>query len=179
MRDFLEIADEQFISIRDSIHHYGDEIRQQIADNQADNVLIDMVSLKEYMKLNKEMRNFLSELAEINHAEIQEISPENYLEQLSWLGIKNLGDLQQMLADNRKLAFALAKYTLDKTDLDILASNIGLRYLCRAELLNKQYTKEKIEEFLALSTGDSKRAVRQAQHLCDVYVKVKGECDVK
>lgn len=171
----LEIADEEFISIRDNIHLYGDEIRQKIADNQADQVLIDMVSLKEYMKLNKEMRGFLSELAAINKAEIQEISPESYLEQLVWLGKRNLGDLQQMLEENKQLAFALAKYTLDKTDLDILASNVGLRYLCRAELLNKHYPQEKIEDFIALSTGDSKRAVRQAQHLLDVYEKVTGE----
>lgn len=171
----LEIADEEFISIRDSIHQYGDEIRKQIADNQAECVLIDMVSLTEYMKLNREMRSFLSELAEINRAEIQEISPESYLEQLMWLGKRSLGDLQQMLEENKQLAYVLAKYTLDKTDLDILASNIGLRYLCRAELLNKHYPKEKIEEFITLSTGDSKRAARQAQHLMDVYEKVMGE----
>lgn len=169
----LEIADEEFISIRDSIHRYGDDIRQQIADNQAERVLIDMVSLKEYMKLNREMRGFLSELASVNRAEIQEISPESYLEQLAWLGKKSLGDLQQMLEENKQLAFALAKYTLDKTDLDILSSNVSLRYLCRAELLNKHYPREKIEEFIALSTGDRKRAVRQAQHLLNVHEKVR------
>ncbi len=171
----LEIADEEFVSIRDSIHQYGDEIRQRITDNQAENILIDMVSLKEYMKLNKEMRGFITALAAINNAEIQEISPESYLEQLMWLGKKTLGDLQQMVEENRDLAFSLAQHTLDQTDLDILASNVGLRYLCRAELLKQQCSSEKIAEFIALSTGNVARSARQAKHLISVYTKVTGE----
>ena len=170
----LEIADERFVDIRDNLHRYGDEIRAQIAENRADNVPLDLVSLKEFAAHNKALRAFMEEMAAICGAEIQDINPENYLQQFAWLGKKTLGDLQEMLREDGPLALALARYTLERTDLDILSSNAALRYLCRAELINRGYSEDKIAEFLALTANNPKRALRQAKHLLDVYSKVKG-----
>jgi ppGpp synthetase/RelA/SpoT-type nucleotidyltranferase len=178
VRDFsrvaglLEIADREFVRIRDSIHSYGDDIRRRIADNEADEITIDLVSLNEYVLHNREMRAFLGEIAGLCHAEISDISPEVYLDQLHFLGKKTLGDVQQMLQANHDLALRLAAYTLEKTDLDILSSNVGLRYLCRAELVRTGYTAEQVEQFLALSVGDRQRAKKQAKHLFDVCARI-------
>jgi hypothetical protein len=80
--------------------------------------------------------------------------------------------MQDMLAENGEYALKLAKFSLEKTDLDILSSNVGLRYLCRAELILKGYSQEKVEEFIALSVGSTERAKRQAKHLFDVVGKI-------
>ena len=114
------------------------------------------------------MRSFLGEFAascgsEIS--EISEISPENYIEQLRWLGKKTLGDMEQLLEENHDLALSHAKTALENADLDILSSNVGLRFLCRAELLNKKYSEEQVTEFLMLSVGDKVRASRMAKNL--------------
>lgn len=161
----LELADDEFVRVRDTVHAYTRDIKQKIADDDADDVLIDSVSLREYVLHNRKMRGLLDEMAAICGAEIREISPENYLEQLRWLGKRNLGDLEQLLEKNHDLALALAKKALENTDLDILSSSVGLRFLCRAELLNKKYSEEQVTEFLVLSVGDKTRASRMAKSL--------------
>ena len=171
----LEIADDEFVRVRNDMHAYTEEIRQKIIDNQADDVHIDMISLNEYVKRNGKMQAFLSELAKISHAEISEIDPEGYIVQLNFLGKESLGDLQQMMEENRELALKLAEKALANADLDILSSSVGLRFLCRAELLNKNYPFEKAVEFLKLSMGTKEKAERQAKHLFRTYEKIKEE----
>ena len=161
----LELADDEFVRVRDTVNAYTDDIRQKIANDDADDVLIDSVSLQEYVLHNKRMRIFIGELAAIGGSEISEISPENYIEQLRWLGKKNLGDMELLLVENHDLALALAREALENTDLDILSSSVGLRFLCRAELLSKKYSEEQITEFLMLSVGDKTRAQRMAKNL--------------
>ena len=66
---------------------------------------------------------------------------------------------------------------LANADLDILSSSVGLRFLCRAEILNKHYSLEKTTEFLKLSMGTTEKAERQAKHLLRTYEKIKEECE--
>ena len=161
----LELADDEFTRVRDVVKTYTEDIRQKIINDEADDVLIDNVSLKEYVLRNKKMRSFLDELSAICESEISEISPDNYVEQLRWLGKKTIGEVKHFLEENRPLALSLAKAALENTDLDILSSSVGLRFLCRAELLNKSYTEEQVTEFLMLSVGNTQRASRMAKSL--------------
>jgi ppGpp synthetase/RelA/SpoT-type nucleotidyltranferase len=168
----LELADKEFMSIRDNINDYGDEIRRRIANNEADDVSIDLVSLNEYVLHNHEMRKFLEKIASLCNAEISDISPEVYLEQLRYLGKHTIGDLQDMLAGDGDYALKLAEYSLKNTDLDILSSNVGLRYLCRAELVLKGYEPEKADEFIAISVGSLERARKQTKRLFEIAGKI-------
>lgn len=162
----LEIADEQFVKIRDDIEAYEADVRDKIANDNADDLSIDNVSLNEYIKLNKNMLAFMSELSELcDGAEISNISAEPYIQQLAYLNVKTLGDLSKMLANNKELAIKLAKRMLENTDLDILSSNVGLRFLCRAELINKGYDIDQIVDFMKISLVDEARATRQAKRV--------------
>lgn len=171
----LEIADDEFVRVRDDMRSYTEEIRQKIIDNKADDVHIDMISLNEYVKRNVKMQELISKIAQISNAEISEIDPESYIVQLKFLGKETLGDLQIMLAENQELALKLAQKALSNADLDILSSSVGLRFLCRAEMLNKNYPLEKVTEFLKLSMGTVERAQRQAKHLLATYDKLEEE----
>lgn len=171
----LEIADDEFVRVRDNMKTYTEEIRKKIIDNKADDVHIDMISLNEYVKRNGKMQELISEIAEISHAEISEIDPESYIVQLKFLGKETLGDLQKMMEEDRELALKLAERALANADLDILSSSVGLRFLCRAELLNKNYSLERATEFLKLSMGTAEKAERQAKHLLHTYEKMKEE----
>ena len=161
----LEIADDEFVRVRDDVTMYTEDIRQMIINDKAENVLIDTVSLKEYVLRSKNMRSFLAELASICSSEISEINPDNYIEQLRWLGKNTLGDMERLLEENHDLAMRLARNSLENTELDILSSSVGLRFLCRAELLNKKYSEDKAMEFFMLSTEDENRAKRMAKSL--------------
>ena len=171
----LEIADDEFVRVRDNMRGYTEEIRKKIIDNKADEVHIDMISLNEYVKRNIKMRELVADIAKISNAEISEIDAESYIVQLKFLGKETLGDLQKMLEENRELALKLAKKTLANAELDILSSTIGLRFLCRAELLNKNYSLQKTTDFLKLSMGTTQKAERQAKHLFNTYEKIKEE----
>jgi len=161
----LELADDEFARVRDQMKDYTEKIRLRIIENCADEVRIDMISLSEYVRRNHRMQSFLSELASITGAEISDVNPDSYIQQLAWFGVTTLGGLQDMMERNHDLALDLARQTLENSELDILASNIGLRYLCRAELVQGDYTENQIAQFLMLSTGREDRAQRQAAQL--------------
>ena len=168
----LELADSEFVRLRDAMNDYTADIHEKIVENKADNVGIDMISLNEYMRCNKEMRKFISALAGIENSEISEVNPEAYIEQLMFLGIDTLGGLQNMLETCGKSAYEMAKKTLEGTELDILSSNVALRFLCRAYLIKNDYTRDKTEEFFMLSVGDKSRAEKQAKRLLDIKNKM-------
>ncbi|MGN0777528.1 MAG: GTP pyrophosphokinase family protein [Aristaeellaceae bacterium] len=161
----LELADEEFMRMRDGIQDYTQTVCRKIAQDCANDVDIDLISLQAYVSHNPQMQTLTAELAAICGSAVEPVSPEGYIAQLRWLGKKTLGDLQAMLADNHDLALALAKQALSGTGLDILSSNIGLRFLCRAELLNKGYTPEQMTAFFKLTTNNDTRAQRQAASL--------------
>ena len=171
----LEIADNEFVRVRDDMNRYTEETRRKIIENDADDVPIDMVSLDEYMRSNDRMRNFIKRLASIENSEISEINPEAYIPQLKWLKIETIGDLAKMLERNEQLAYKLAEKVLRGSELDILASNVALRFLCRAELVSGGYNAEQAAEFIVLSVNKKERAERQAKHLFKMYADIKQE----
>lgn len=167
----LELADDEFVRVRNDARAYTEGIRQKIIRDEAGDVLIDSVSLREYIAGSRSMREFLRELAAICGAEIREISPENYIRQLRWLGKRTLGDMELLLEENRELALSLARASLEHTELDILSSSVGLRFLCRAELVNKGYSEGQAAEFMKLSTGNEDRALRMAKSLFQTKIR--------
>lgn len=167
----LELADDEFVSIREHMKSYTEDIRQKIIEGCANDIQIDLISLTEYINKNQTMRGFLVELSNAckgddgQPAEIREITPESYILQLKWLGITNLGEMQNLVNENMELALKMAKATFENTDLDILSTNAALRYLCHACLINRDYTRQQAEEFFKLSTNNYKRAERMANNL--------------
>lgn len=165
----LEIADAEFMRTRDMMKTFASVTREKIMNDDAQDVDINLISLKEYMLLNKNMRSFLNEVAAIEGSEIYETNPESYIDQLSFLGIDTIGLIQEMLQKSHDVAFALAKKSLEGSELDILSSNIALRYLCRAHMVMNGYSEEKITEFICLTSSKKERANRQAKHLIRMY----------
>lgn len=159
----LELADDEFMRVRDGMKAYTDDIRRRIKENHADNVAINMVSMREFVLLNEKMNSLLKKISSINGAEIKTVSPDNYIDQLKWFGVTTIGGLQDLMERNEALAYSLAEKTLKNTDIDVLSSSVGLWYLCRAELINGDYTEDKIAEFLTISLKDENRAKRQAK----------------
>ena len=70
-----------------------------------------------------------------------------------------------MISDNYALAIKLADKALAAANLDIVSSSVALRFLCRAELINKNYDYDKIVEFLKISLRSADKAERQAKYL--------------
>ena len=161
----LEIADEHFMRIRDTVANYTEEVHTKIMNDDANDIRIDSVSLGEYMRYSRNMRSFLEQIAKLCNAEIYDDSAESYLEQFAWLKKETLGDLQKMLEEDAPLALQMAEETLGQMDLDIFSSTAALRFLCRAELVLKGYSREQAKEFFYISTKDASRAERYANEV--------------
>ena len=168
----LELADDEFVRARDNMVGYTEDIRKRIVTDDANDISINMISLNEYVLRNKKMQGLIKEIAAISNAEINRIDPESYIPQLAFLGIRKLGDIETMIKENYDLAMRLAKKALSMADLDIVSSSVALRFLCRAELINKNYDFDQMVEFLKISLGTKEKAERQAKHL----LKLKEEC---
>ncbi len=167
----LELADDEFVRARDNMFAYTEDIRKRIITDEANDVAINMISLNEYVLHNRNMQKIIKEIADIAGAEISNIDPESYIPQLAYLGVKKLGDIERMIKENYSLAIKLASKSLSMANLDIVSSSVALRFLCRAELLNKNYDLDKIIEFLKISLGNKEKAERQAKLL----LKHKGD----
>lgn len=167
MAGLLEIADDEFIRLRDGMKAYTDDIRERIKENRADEVVINAVSINEFVQNNRLMCELNRKIAAINGAEIKKVDAGNYIEQLGWLGVTKIGELQDMTKRCGDAAFALAETALGATDIDVLSSNVGLWYLCRAELIEKKYGEKDIAEFFGFSLKDKETAKRRAKTFYD------------
>ena len=168
----LELADDEFVRARDNMLEYTEDIRKRIITDDADDVVINMISLNEYVLHNQKMQSLIEEISAISGAEINVIDPEGYIPQLAFLGITKLGDIEIMISENHDLALKLAEQALSSADIDIVSSSVALRFLCRAELLNKNYNFDQVVEFLELSLKNREKAERQAKYL----LKQKENC---
>lgn len=171
----LELADDEFMRSRDHINAYADEIREKIIHNNADDVLLDMISLREYMKRNTSMRAFIDRLAAIEGSEIDELDPEGYIAQLRWLKVGTIGQLHRMLERNEEVAYELARNVLEGSELDLLASTAALRFVCRAELCTAGYSEEQMAEFIGLTVKQKDRASRQVKSLLRSYAEIRSK----
>lgn len=164
----LEIADDQFINIRNDIRKYGEEVEQLLQQGKLGEVLIDLVTLKQYLENNENIKSFTNELITMSGAKRRTFSPESYIEQLTFLGKKTIGDIELMLYDNREKALKLARHTFETNKLNWISSNISLYFLCRAELLDNGYSLDDITKFMNLTTKNQRRAQRQAEQLVNM-----------
>lgn len=166
----LEIADDEFIRLRNGMKSYTDDVRARIKENRADEVVINAVSINEFVQHNRLICELNRRIAAINGAEIKNVDAGNYIEQLGWFKIMKIGELQKLTEQRGEAAFALAENALGATDIDVLSSNVGLWYLCRAELIAEKYTSEKIAEFFSFSIKDKETAKRRSKSFYDKYI---------
>ena len=70
-----------------------------------------------------------------------------------------------MLEENGELALKIAKNVLCPAKLDIVSCTVALRFLCLAELINKEYSKNQIIDFFTLTTNNREKAEKDALDL--------------
>ena len=130
----MELADDEFSRIRNSIADYRRRMQNLVLNGQLEEVALDgdtflsYVAMHPFDKLNRK-------IAAITQAEIQESTFIPYLTVLRQLNIKTLGDVERMMANYFDDAYQLALFQLGSTDIDILASTVGLQNLCFVHIL--------------------------------------------
>ena len=133
----LELADEQFSTIRTNLNDYRRQVQSLVAGGRFDDVHLDGDSFSSYLKL-RPFDRLLKKIAAINQAEVHESSLMPYLNVLKDLHFETLGDVERLIADYSDDAYSLAVYEIGNTDLDIISSTVALQDLCIVYLLKKR-----------------------------------------
>ena len=160
----LELADEEFSRIRKELSDYRRKAEQLVKDGSFDEVSLDGDTWRSYLALDP-FASLNNKIAAINQAEVQPLSGMPYLEPLLKLGMKTLGDVENMRKRYADKAYRLALHQITGTDLDIIASTLGLQNLCIVYAAERDGEKG-IEFFLDCLNGPSKYNAESARRIC-------------
>jgi len=169
----LELADEEFVRVRETMSGYVSSVHEKIAANEAQDVALDAISMQEYVRYNEPMQAFIKRLSEIEHSEILDVDAGGFVPALVELGITELGGVQTMLEENEELAYRLAYRILNGSELDILTSSTAIRFLLQAYLLNHHCDEDTMAKCFELSGSDAKRVHAMAKRLMKTYEAIK------
>jgi ppGpp synthetase/RelA/SpoT-type nucleotidyltranferase len=132
----LELIDEEFSRLRNTITDYRRQMLALEASGQLDDVDLNADTFRRYL----DMRPFASlnqRIASINQAELYPVPMMPYLRILQKLGLETLGDVNRLIEEHSDDAYRLAVSQLGTTDLDILSDNIGIQNLCLVHVLKQ------------------------------------------
>lgn len=161
----LEIADNQFIELRESVNKYESHVKERISEDEANDILLDKVSLWEYIQLNRVFLDLLGQIKDSTGIDIEIIKPDNYLELLYFFKLETLGDLSDFIERNKDSALRAILEKIKEHELDITTSNMILRFLCRAELTDNGYSANDIRQFVSIAIADKDRVERYVNSL--------------
>lgn len=165
MASLLEVADAGFMRIKHELDIYSKVVADKLRTGDVTNVSIDSLSLREFLKYNDDFVKFTDDIAAISNASLMHINPDNYIKQLEFFDVTTLGDLINMQKEYQELAMKLAYSTLHDSEIDELASTVGLFYLCRAALLKGPYSQADIYRYLEILLTKESLIEKQANHL--------------
>ncbi len=161
----LEIADREFLAIRDDSNEYTKQIRERINSSKGDYVPIDRVSLSEYLRNNGEMIKFINTVYEKLGVEIEYVDPGTFIKQLEWLGVETIGDLTVLFKNNQQYVYDMIKTTVDDMGIDIMSTAAVLRLMCEGELIRGKLKEPQIRRYLSVSYSDPAKIERNLNRI--------------
>ena len=165
MASLLEIADEGFLRIKDELGVYTDSVIITLAKGNVDDIAIDAISIREFIKYNEKFVAFTNAIASISDASLITVSAEPYINQLGLIGVSTLKDVLVLLDQEREHALTLAKDILEGSEIEELSSTVGLYFLCRARLIWGDFSETQITRFFETENTDSKRISRNVARI--------------
>ena len=154
LEGMLEVADDEFLTIRNEIDSYRSKIRSLVSKGEFKDISFNIDSYKSYLALNP-YDSLITRIASITGAEVEYVSYVKFYETFVDLGIKTLSEVEQMRIENSDDAYKLSLIQLGGTDIDIISSTIAIRNLLIIYLLKKGGNREDIKNLLASMFGNS------------------------
>ena len=166
----LELADDEFSRIRKDLTDYRRKMEQLVRNGSFDEVSLNADTFRSYLALDP-FASLNAKIAAINQAEVQVLSGMPYLEPMRRLGLQTLGDVERMRKSCSGRAYQLALHQISGTDLDIIASTLGLQNVCLVYAAEKGGEKG-IEFFLNYLNGPSRYNAETAGKLYAQLAKI-------
>ena len=143
----LELADDQFIQIRNELEAYENDIKDTIVKAPQD-VSIDKVSIFNYVKASELLNLLDAEISQIMGVKLINLAKENaarHVKYLAYFGIETISQLEEEVIRLRE--FIIQRATDIETTSDHVSRGISIFYLYQV-LASKIGTEEEILEFL-------------------------------
>lgn len=171
----LEIADREFIGIRDDLAFYSRKLDSQI-EQSLENIQIDNISLSKYLDQSnyvKETNLYIAKICDAKIVEEKDLS--YYVKYLNNLDIFTLKKLHIELEKNIGLIKKIASSFLKENDDSFLYNTIILFYLGFAKIAQTQSINQITEFFRDNSIGLSDEVDNFAMELKDIYSEYTNE----
>lgn len=145
----LELADKEFMGIRNSLEAYRSSVQLDIQSNSKP-VPIDSVSLQEFINTSKTLKKLNKAICEVANGKLKDYdeTTDETIEKLSFVGISSIQQIELELQKNFDLILKIVElvFAPHKNLKGRFNCTIGLLYLCHAILVQKNST-ETITEF--------------------------------
>jgi ppGpp synthetase/RelA/SpoT-type nucleotidyltranferase len=132
----LELIDEEFNRLRNTLTEYSRQLLALEASGRLDEVDLNVDTFRRYLEAQPFAR-LNRRIASINQAELYPVSMMPFLRVLQKLGFETLGDVNRLIDEHSDDAYRLAVSQLGTTDLDILSENVGILNLCYVYVLKR------------------------------------------
>ncbi|MCK9398300.1 MAG: hypothetical protein M0Q44_22280 [Methylobacter sp.] len=143
----LELADDQFIQIRDDLDRYKKTVQESII-SEPESISVDAVSVYEFANTSQLVKNLDTQISAITNLTIKEIEKKDVtglIKYLQFFGIKSISQLNEALEANSDLILRRAKDVNSKGGTAI--KGLCIFYLSHA-LAAKTRNKEEIEAYV-------------------------------
>lgn len=143
----LELADEQFVQIRDDLINYEKTVQNNI-DSTPEDIGIDAISIYEYVNTSSIVKEIDEKIIKLTSFDIKPINKDYFYRNVKFLqyfNINSIAQLENELITNEKLILKRAKDV--DGDNDCVSSGISIFYLIQV-LAAKNLKENEIIDFL-------------------------------
>ena len=175
----LELADKEFMSIRDKTEQYKQAAKTEV-ESQSPNLLIDTISMRAYMRGNENLKKLDSLIAQSCKLKLLENSFSiGVAKYLKWLGFKTIKEVDEAIVQNHDLCIILALSLLKDTGHHSIDTGVGLFYLCYAKLVKERDTGLIVKYLIENSIGGKYDKDRDtfANDLISIYTEYELKND--
>ncbi len=163
----LELADDSFCQIRNSIEDYRRRVRQVIKDGSYEDIELNGDSYKAYIE-NGGFRELNKRIATIDNMEIEEVPLNNFLKIFKSFNFKTLLELDDFVKKYSDLAYEFSVRQFSGKDIDIITSVTGPLNLCIVYILSNNLGEGVVKLLLDKIYGPRKSNERTAARLSNI-----------
>lgn len=152
LEGLLEIADDEFLVIRNEIDEYRKKIRSLVSKGEFKDISLNIDSYKDYLSLDP-YRSLINKIASITGADVENVSYLRFYEIFLYLGLKNLSEIEQMRILYSEDAYKLSLTQLGGTDIDIISSSVAIQNILIIYVVKQKRGKEELKNLLDMISG--------------------------
>ena len=167
LASLLDLADESFCEIKNSLDDYRRRVRQVVSSGNFAEVDLNGDTFRMYVE-NGGFETLNKRISTINNMEIQEVPLDEFLKIFKKLEFNNLKDLDDFIKNYSDLAYEFSIRQFDGKDIDIISSAAGPLALCTVYIISRGMGEQIIKSLLDSVYGERKTNEKQAARLLEI-----------